>query len=119
MMKKILVVDDDEAVLDFLRAKLGARYELLTTADGGAVMELARRELPDLILCDIDMPDLDGGDISAQLYGDDRTRYIPMLFLSALVQAKDARRGEVGGRPAVAKSAPIDELIARIESLMV
>ena len=118
MKKKILVVDDDEAVLDYLRAKLGARYDLVTTDQGGAVMQLVKRESPDLIVCDIDMPDVDGGDISAQLYGDDKTRYIPMLFLSALVPAKD-RRGEVGGRPAVSKSAPVEELIARIESLMV
>ena len=118
-MKKILVVDDDEAVLDYLQAKLGARYNLVTTSAGDQVMRLVKKEMPDLILCDIDMPEVDGGDISAQLYGDDKTRYIPLLFLSALVPAKDARRGEVGGRPAISKSAPIEELLARIESLMV
>jgi CheY-like chemotaxis protein len=118
MRKKILVVDDDQAVLDYLNAKLGVRYELLTTAAADAVMRLARQERPDLILCDIDMPELDGGDVSAQLYGDDTTRYIPVLFLSALIPAKDSKRGEVGGRPAISKSAPIEDLIARIESLM-
>jgi CheY-like chemotaxis protein len=118
MRKKILVVDDDEAVLDYLQAKLGVRYDLVVTAAGDAVMRLVLKEMPDLILCDIDMPEVDGGDISAQLYGDDKTRYIPLLFLSALVPSKDARRGEVGGRPAVSKSAPIEDLIARIESLM-
>ncbi|HEX6692253.1 MAG TPA: response regulator [Burkholderiales bacterium] len=119
MKKKILVVDDDQAVLTYLLVKLGARYDLVTTDAGDQVMRLVKKEMPDLIVCDIDMPDVDGGDISAQLYGDDKTRYIPMLFLSALVPAKDAKRGEVGGRPAISKSAPIDELIARIESLMV
>jgi CheY-like chemotaxis protein len=106
-------------VLTYLLVKLGARYDLVTTDAGDQVMRLVKKEMPDLIVCDIDMPDVDGGDISAQLYGDDKTRYIPMLFLSALVPAKDAKRGEVGGRPAISKSAPIDELIARIESLMV
>ena len=118
MKRKILVVDDDEAVLEFLRAKLAARYELVTTTDGDAVLDLAHREVPDLIICDIDMPDVDGGDISAALYGDDRTRYIPVLFLSALVPTKDTRRGEVGGRPAISKSAPIEDIIARIEGLL-
>jgi CheY-like chemotaxis protein len=118
MRKKILVVDDDQAVLDWLRAKLGVRYDLVTTAAADAVMRLTLKEMPDLILCDIDMPELDGGDLSALLYGDDKTRYIPLLFLSALVPAKDSKRGEVGGRPAISKSAPIDELIARIESLL-
>jgi two-component system cell cycle response regulator len=118
MRKKILIVDDDQAVLDYLQAKLGVRYDLVSTAAADAVMRLVHKEMPDLILCDIDMPEVDGGDVSAQLYGDDRTRYIPLLFLSALVPASDAKRGEVGGRPAISKSAPIDQLIARIESLM-
>ena len=115
MRKRILVVDDDQAVLDWLKVKLGARYDLVTTAAADAVMHLAHTEMPALILCDIDMPKLDGGDISALLYADDKTRYIPVLFLSALVSAKDT---EVGGRAAISKSAPIDDLIARIESLM-
>ena len=118
MRKKILVVDDDQAVLDYLQAKLGVRYDLVTTAAADAVMRLAHKEMPDLILCDIDMPELDGGDVSAQLYGDDKTRYIPVLFLSALIPPKDSKRGEVGGRPAISKSSPIEDLIARIESLM-
>ena len=115
---KILVVDDDEAVLDYLQAKLGHRYDVVSTNAPENVLELARRHRPALILCDVDMPAMDGGDVSAALYADDETREIPMLFLSGLVPAKD-KRGEVGGRPAVSKSAPVEELIARIESLMV
>jgi CheY-like chemotaxis protein len=116
MKRKILVVDDDEAVLEYLRAKLGARYDILTVATGDAAVMLARLEAPALVLCDIDMPGVDGGDVSAALYGDDTTRDIPLLFLSALIP--EEARGEVGGRPAINKSAPIAELIARIESLI-
>ena len=112
--RKILVVDDDEAVLDYLRAKLGARYDLVATQVPEAVMDLARRELPDLILCDIDMPGMDGGDISAALFADNETRDIPVLFLSALLSAEK----QVGGRHAIAKSAPLEELLARIEALL-
>jgi CheY-like chemotaxis protein len=118
MRKKLLVIDDDQAVLDWAQAKLGVRYDLVSTTAADAVMRLAHKEMPDLILCDIDMPELDGGDISALLYGDDKTRYIPVLFLSALVPATDSKRGEVGGRAAISKSAPIEDLIARIESLL-
>jgi len=118
MKKKILLIDDDQAVLDFLRAKLGARYDLVTTDQGDEVVTLALRETPDLIICDIDMPEVDGGDISAALYSDDRTRFIPLLFLSGLVPAKDSKRGEAGGRPAISKSAPIEDLIARIDGLL-
>ena len=119
-MKKILLIDDDPAVLDFLRAKLGARYDLVTTDEGDEVVTLALRETPDLIICDIDMPKVDGGDISAALYADDDTRDIPLLFLTALVSAEDLRerQGQIGGRPAVSKSAPVEELIEAIEALL-
>lgn len=112
--RKILVVDDDEAVLDYLRAKIGARYEVTATSDAHDVVGLARRQVPDLILCDIDMPGLDGGDVSAALFADDETRDIPVLFLTALVSAPE----QLGGRHAIPKSAPLDELLARIEALI-
>ena len=111
--RKLLVVDDDEAVLEFLRAKLGARYELLAVSDAARVVGIARDAHPDLILCDIDMPEMDGGDVSAALFADDETRDIPVLFLSALLGGEQ----QVGGRAAIAKSAPIGELVARIEAL--
>jgi len=114
MTKKILMVDDDEAVLDYLQAKLGERYELVSTSAPQDVLELARRERPHLILCDIDMPEMDGGDISAALFADNETRDIPVLFLSALVSAA----GQVGGRHAISKTAPVQDLIARIEALL-
>jgi len=113
--KKLLVVDDDEAVHDYLRAKLGARYDVVAELDPEQVVRLARKVRPDLILCDIDMPDMDGGDVSAALFADDDTRDIPVLFLSALLSAGQQ---EVGGRHAIAKSAPLGELMARIEALL-
>ena len=60
------------------------------------------------------MPGKDGGDVSAELFGDEQTRDIPVLFLSVLISAQP----EVGGRPAISKSAPLDELLARIDSLL-
>lgn len=117
---KILVVDDDEAVLDFMRAKLGARFDVVATTEPEKVLGLARAQRPDLILCDIDMPGMDGGDISAAVYGEDDLRGLPMLFLTALVSPQDLQiqQGQLGGRPAISKDAPIDQLVARIESLI-
>jgi CheY-like chemotaxis protein len=117
---KILVVDDDEAVLDYLQAKLGARYDLVSTNVPENVVDLARRHHPALILCDVDMPDMDGGDVSAALYAEDDTREIPVLFLTALASEVDLKRQQhqLGGRPAISKSAPVEELLGRIESLI-
>src|SRR5882672_4521881 len=117
---KILVVDDDEAVLDFMQAKLGARFAIVSTTEPEQVLELARAERPQLILCDIEMPGMDGGDISAAVYGEDDLRDIPMLFLTALVSPDELKvqQDQLGGRPAISKDAPIEQLIARIESLI-
>ena len=117
---KILVVDDDEAVLDFMQAKLGTRFAVLSTTEPRKVLGLVRAERPDLILCDIEMPGMDGGDISAAVYGEDDLRDIPMLFLTALVSAEElqVQQGQLGGRPAISKDTPIEQLIARIESLI-
>lgn len=117
---KILVVDDDEAVLEFMRAKLGPRFAIVGTTDPRQVLDLARSERPQLILCDIEMPGLDGGDLSAALYAQDDLRDIPLLFLTGLVSQSEiqAQQGQLGGRAAISKEAPIAELVARIDSLI-
>src|SRR5690348_9854858 len=103
--RKILVVDDDEAVLDYLQAKLGKRYDVVSTNAPDNVLALARRERPDVIVCDVDMPELDGGDVSKALFADDALRAIPVLFLTALATPADLKQlsGQLGGRPAVSK----------------
>ncbi len=118
--RKILVVDDDPAVLDFLGAKLGARFKLVATRAPAGVVELARREKPDLILCDVDMPEMDGGDVSKALFDDEELRDIPVLFLTgaASPQALERLSGQLGGRPALSKREPLEKLLAKIELLL-
>jgi CheY-like chemotaxis protein len=120
MKRKILVVDDDEAVLEYLQAMIGNRYDLVPCLTSEKALGLARKERPDLILCDIDMPEMDGGDVSAALYADKHARRIPLLFLTGLATRQDLEhsRGQLGGRPAVPKTAPVDELVAAIEALL-
>src|SRR6185503_3337902 len=104
---KILIVDDDEGVLDYLQARLGSRYDLVSTNAPDNVVRLAREQAPGLIVCDVDMPDTDGADVSAALQGDDETRGIPVLFLTALATTQDLKRlqDRLGGRPAMSKNA--------------
>jgi len=118
--KRILVVDDDEAVIEWLRVKIGTRYEFISTTAPQRVMDLAREQEPDLILCDLDMPEMDGGDVSAALFVDEELRHIPLVFLTGAVTPQDIKslQGRIGGRPAIPKSVPIVELIERIEQLM-
>ena len=118
--QKILVVDDDEAVLEYLRAKIGGRYEVISTTAPREVMDLARENEPQLILCDLDMPQMNGGEVSAAIFGDEELRHIPLVFLTGAVAPGDIKRlqGQIGGRPAIPKSAPLGDLIARIESML-
>ncbi len=118
--KKILVIDDDDAIVDLLHAKLGDRYDVISTNAPENVLALVRNHAPDLVICDIDMPEMDGGDVSAALYADAETRGIPLLFLTSLVTPADAKaaRGQIGGRVALSKHAPVAELLARIQSMI-
>ena len=118
--KKILVVDDDEAVLDYLKTKIGAQYELISTNASQHVIRLAREKQPHLILCDLDMPKMNGGDVSAALFRDEELRHIPLLFLTGLVTPEEVKalEGEIGGRPAIPKKASLGDLVTRIESML-
>jgi CheY-like chemotaxis protein len=118
--KKILVVDDDEAVTTYLQAKIGMTYDVVTTNVSTRALALARSEHPDLVICDVDMPQLDGGDLAAKLASDPTTREIQILFLTGLLSPAEAEAvgGEVAGRPAIAKRAPLTELVRRIQELI-
>jgi two-component system sensor histidine kinase/response regulator len=118
--KKILVVDDDDAVTTYLRAKLGSAYEVVTTNVSTRALALAKSENPDLVICDVDMPQLDGGDLAAKLASDPSTRGIQLLFLTGLLSPEEAAAvgGQVAGHPAIAKRAPLGELLGRIEQMI-
>lgn len=117
--KKILLIDDDDAVVTYLVTKLSRLYEVVSTVDPRKALGLAKAELPDVILCDIDMPEMSGGDVAAELDADSQTARIPFIYLTALVSPDEARDldGQVGGRPGIAKRAPLGELVSKIEDL--
>lgn len=66
--KKILLVDDGEAVTTYLFTKIGNAYDMGATNVSRRAVALAQSEHPDLIICDVDMPGLDGGDLAAVLF---------------------------------------------------
>jgi len=116
--KKLLLIDDDEAALEYLSVKLGGEFDLLSTGSPEQALGLAREGKPDLVLCDIDLPGMDGGDISATLFAHPETRHIPLLFLTALVSPADlkARGNQLAGRAAISKQASIEQILARIRA---
>ena len=116
----ILLVDDDDAVLAFFGAKLSADYELLSATSADAALALARERRPNLVLCDIELPGMDGGDLSAALFADPATTELPFAFLTALVSPEDlkAQGQQLAGRAAISKQAPVPEILARIRALL-
>lgn len=114
--KRILLVDDDATVVSYLTTKLSKLYDVVSTTDPRKASAMARSELPDVILCDIDMPAMSGGEVAAALSTDTMLARIPLIYLTDLVSPQEAQelQGLVGGRPGVSKRAPMSELMARI-----
>ncbi len=119
-MKKVLVVDDDPDITLLVKIKLEktGRFQVAFTNSGARALELAKTEQPDLVLCDIDMPDKFGGEVAEELTLDPDTKDIPILFFSSLVSPGDIVDGKVGGREMVSKSSTPEVLIERIDGIL-
>lgn len=117
--KKILVVDDEPDVLQILTKRLTTSGYRVITADGGAkALDMAQKEDPDLVVLDIDMPDMDGGEVAAKLKDCDSTKHIPVIFLSALVTQREEEGAAVGDSIFMAKPYSPNKLISEIEKLI-
>jgi len=92
--QRILIIDDEEDIREVAQVSLEAvgGYEVLTAASGREGLETARAEQPDAILLDWMMPDMDGPATFEELRGDATIRDIPVVMLTAKVQAADRRR---------------------------
>lgn len=116
---QVLVVDDHEELRQRLRDLLGARYRVLLAADGEPALALARRELPDAIVCDVMMPGMDGLSFARRLRADPDTAPIPLLLLTARAGAAQAVAGlSAGADDYLCKPFDAGELGARIEAML-
>lgn len=115
-MKKILVIEDEEQVRENLVDLLDAEeYEALGAENGRVGVSLATGELPDLILCDVMMPELDGYGVIDELRKNPDTATIPFIFLTAKAEKADRAKGmELGADNYLAKPFTRDELLAAI-----
>jgi DNA-binding NarL/FixJ family response regulator len=117
-MKKILVIEDESVLrMNLAKALRLEKFEPLTAANGRAGIELARRELPDLILCDILMPELDGWRVLEEIRADPATARIPFIFLTAKGDLPDLRAGmNLGADDYLIKPVHLDDLLTAIEA---
>jgi len=89
----VLVVDDEVANLQVLAHILGSEYTIYTARNGVYALEIARKYMPDLILLDIIMPDMDGYQVLTELKNTEATEKIPVIFITGLSSTEDETKG--------------------------
>jgi DNA-binding response OmpR family regulator len=93
-MKKILVIEDDEPILDITTNFLSMHgFQAYGVSDGVVGVEYAREFVPDLILSDLMMPEMDGYSVLEQVRQDPRTITVPFIFMSAKAERSAIRKG--------------------------
>ncbi len=119
-MTRVLVIDDEAAIRLLCRVNLEAEQMVVDeAADGREGLEQARNTRPDVILLDVMMPGLDGWQVAEELVADERTKDIPIVFLTARADFRDRERGlQAGGIAYLTKPFNPVELAALIEDLL-
>jgi CheY-like chemotaxis protein len=117
-MKKILLIEDDNSLRENTEELLElAGYSVATASNGKIGIRAAMDILPDLVICDIMMPEIDGYGVLENLSSDDKTSHIPFIFLSAKTEHKEVRRGmDMGADDYLTKPFEEEDLLSAIES---
>lgn len=118
MAKKILVIDDDEGILEGFRAILeSAGYEVETSPDVEVLLNLSKDAVPDLILLDVLLSGTDGREICKQLKRQKKTKYIPLIMVSAAPGIEKTVK-EAGANDFLAKPFEMENLLKKVERYM-
>lgn len=116
---KLLVVDDDSDVLDFLMELTEGKVSVSYASDGAKALELAKLHKPDLILLDIMMPEMDGFETCRRLKSDPDIQHIPVVFLTAKNDEKTMAEGlELGAIDYITKPFDPDIVVTKIENFL-
>ena len=117
---KILVIEDEPSQVELLNFNLDRQgYDVVVAMDGEEGVQVARDELPDLILLDWMLPSLPGVEVCRHLRRNKATREIPIIMLTARSEERDKVRGlEVGADDYITKPYSIKELIARVQAAL-
>jgi DNA-binding NarL/FixJ family response regulator len=116
--KRLLLIDDDPNLILLVKDYLEFRgYEVITAENGREALEVLEQEIPDMIICDVMMPEMDGYAFVNQVRQEERTSWIPILFLSAKGQSGDKIKGlNIGADVYMVKPFEPEELVAQVEA---
>jgi two-component system cell cycle response regulator DivK len=119
-MPKILVVEDNEENRDSLSRRLQRRgFEVVVAPDGKVGVEMARIEKPDLVLMDMNMPEVDGWEATRQIKADEAISAVPVIALTAHAMTGDRERAiEAGCTDYHTKPIEFPKLLGQIESIL-
>lgn len=120
-MKKVLIVDDEEDLLKMLYKRLtSSGYYVITATNGKDAIDLAKSQHPDIILLDLIMPKMDGGEVAAVLKEDPSTSNIPLILLTAMLSKEEEEKYDsmVGGHVAHAKPINVEKLLEQMKRLL-
>jgi signal transduction histidine kinase/DNA-binding response OmpR family regulator len=115
----LLLIEDNEDVMNYLKDILKQSYRIITAADGEAGVEAALEEIPDLIISDVMMPKMNGYRVAETLKGDEKTSHIPLILLTAKASHDDKIQGlKTHADDYITKPFRPDELLLRVENLI-
>jgi len=118
MAEKILVVDDEWELRNLLTEFLtGDGYDVIQASNGEEALELAEKEEPQVILLDVKMPGIDGIEVCRRLKEEDKTRFIPIIMVTAL-EDRDVDAFVEGADDFVTKPFSLVELSFRVKSML-
>ena len=116
--KLLLLIDDDPNLILLVKDYLEFRgYEVITAENGREALEVLEQDIPDMIICDVMMPEMDGYSFVKHVRDNPKTNWMPVLFLSAKGQSQDRVTGlNTGADVYMVKPFEPDELVAQIEA---
>jgi DNA-binding NarL/FixJ family response regulator len=116
--KKLLLIDDDPNLVLLVKDYLELRgYKVVTAENGREALKVLAKETPDMIICDVMMPEMDGYSFVKHVRDNPKTNWMPVLFLSAKGQSQDRVTGlNTGADVYMVKPFEPDELVAQIEA---
>lgn len=119
-MSKILVVDDDRAINELIKVNLKlAGYDVIQAFDGTQGFALAKQELPNMLILDVMMPNVDGYTVAQRVRQNETTKNIPILMLTALSDIEDKGRGfSIGIDDYLVKPFNMEELKMRVKAIL-
>ncbi len=117
--KKILIIDDNRTILKAMEKLLtGEGYVVFATDNWRAAIRLATDEQPDLVISDVDMPEMDGGEVAAKLKESPKTAHIKVIFFTTLVTENDSDTGGNGKNVYLSKMTEHSQLVAEIQKYL-